>query len=41
MNLFQIVLVVILVIMAVLIMVTWVGIISVEVDKLKNKKGEW
>lgn len=40
MNLFQIVLVVILVIMAVLIMVTWVGIISVEVDKLKNKKGE-
>lgn len=34
MNLFQIVLVV----MAILIMVTWVGILSVELDKLKNKK---
>lgn len=36
MNLFQIVLVV----MAVLIMAIWAGIISVEVDKLKNKKEE-
>ena len=34
MNLFQIVLVV----MAALIMATWSGILSVEIDKLKNKK---
>jgi len=37
MNLFQIVLV----IMAVLMIAIWAVIISVEVDKLKNKKGEY